>query len=63
LTSNGKAIEGIIVDNCCSLQAKLKNIFGENSIIKLDFSTPFRELLHRFQSVELMQHFERHKKL
>ena len=27
---------GIIVDNCCTLKNKLKDIFGPNIIIKLD---------------------------
>ena len=34
--SNGEKIHCIMVDNCCSIRAKLQDIFGKNTVIKLD---------------------------
>ena len=39
LISNGEKIHGIMVDNCCSVRAKLKDIFGENPLINIGFGS------------------------
>ena len=36
LTSDEEKIHGIMVDNCCSVREKLRDIFGQNPAVKLD---------------------------
>lgn len=36
LTNHGEGFEGIVLDNCCSVKNKFKNIFGDDVVIKLD---------------------------
>lgn len=40
-------IEGIVVDNCCSLRNKLNSIFGQNIPIKLDIFYAIKRILEQ----------------
>lgn len=43
----GVDVEGLVVDNCCTLAKKLKNIFGNNVVIKLGIFHAIKRILDK----------------